>query len=640
MIVATAGHVDHGKTSLVRALTGVDADRLPEEKRRGLSIDLGFAYLPLGEGSQIGFVDVPGHERFVRNMVAGVGAVDFALLVVAADDGVMPQTLEHLSILSLLEVKTAAIVVTKIDLVDAARLAALRHQLEDLVASGVLNDAPVFFVSSETGEGIDAFFEFLQHFASRFLQRSNDARFRMAVDRTFTLKGIGTVVTGSVASGCVCVGETCLVTPRGIEVRVRSVRANDREVEQAVAGQRCALNITAAVQHVQRGDWIVDPALHHPIERADCRITVVAGEAKPLRSGTRAHVHLGTADIVGSIHVLDGPSIAPGSDGFAQIVFEQPVAGLYGDRFVLRDLSATRTFAGGFVIDPGAAARGRAKPERLNLLEKLSVPAGVEAVKDLMRSSREGIDLVRYAWVQNLSDVRFAEIAAAVPAITLATSAEVLHFDKDRWQALSDDVQRILRGWHADRPDQPGAKLTEVRALMTNAPSVSFLAAAIDRMILDRLVERSGPWLLLPGHVMTMAEQDKITLIKARQFYLSFGTRAPLVSEAAEGLGMEKDELLAFLTRMAKRGYFSRVSDNRYFLDGQLAELGRLAEQLAEAEPETGFSARTFRDHCELGRNLTIEVLEYFDQVGLTLRRGDGRRIRRAANQLFRFETN
>lgn len=640
MIVATAGHVDHGKTSLVLALTGVDADRLPEEKRRGLSIDLGFAYLPLGDGTRIGFVDVPGHERFVRNMAAGVGAVDCALLIVAADDGVMPQTLEHLSILSLLEVKVAAIVVTKIDLVDAARLTALRQQLADLATSRPLSEVPVLYVSSETGEGIDGLAEFLQLLASETLQRSVTSRFRMAVDRTFTLKGIGTVVTGSVTSGSVRVGETCLITPHGLEVRVRSLRANDHEADQAFAGQRCAFNITASTEDVHRGDWIVDPALHHPVERADCRIRVVTSETKPLRSGTRAHVHLGTADIVGRIDILDGSAIAAGSDGLAQVVFEQPVACLYGDRFVLRDLSATHTFAGGFVIDPGAAARGRAKPERLEALESLREPASVDAVKTLLSNSREGVDLARYAWVQNLSESRFEEIMASVPAIALSTSAGIVHLDKDHWDALIGGVQCTLRTWHANHPEQPGAKATELRALMATAPSLPFFVAALDRMVLDKLVERSGPWLMLPGHTAAMTERDQMALIKVRQHYLSFGTRAPMVSEAAEGLEMEQDELLAFLSRMAKRGYFSRVNDNRYFLDGQLAELARLAEQLAHAEPETGFTARNFRDHCDLGRNLTIEVLEFFDQVGLTLRRDDGRHIRRAARELFRFETN
>ena len=374
MIVATAGHVDHGKTALVRALTGVDTDRLPEEKQRGLTIDLGFAYHPLDGGQVLGFVDVPGHERFVRNMLAGVGSVDLALVVVAADDGVMPQTREHAAILDLLGVTECIAVVSKVDKVDAARAAEVGAEIESLLSTTGMKGAEVHRVCALSGAGMDALAAALRKRASGLVARAANGRFRLCVDRVFTLKGAGLVVTGTVHAGTAQAGERLVVTPHGHEARIRGIHAQDRPAERARAGERCALNLSGrglGRGTIARGDWVVDRALHAPGDRIDVRLRVLPGETRTLRHWTPVHVHLAASHSTARVAVLGAGGIAPGGDGRVQIVLDRPLHALAGDRIVIRDQSATRTMGGGTVIDPLSPKRGRARPARLAWLDAI-----------------------------------------------------------------------------------------------------------------------------------------------------------------------------------------------------------------------------------------------------------------------------
>ncbi|MBT7758081.1 MAG: selenocysteine-specific translation elongation factor, partial [Rhodospirillaceae bacterium] len=367
MIIATAGHVDHGKTTLVRALTGVDTDRLPEEKKRGLTIDIGFAYQDIGgdgdtgagigTGTVMGFVDVPGHERFVKNMLAGVASIDFALLVVAADDGVMPQTVEHLAILGLLGIKQGAVAITKIDRVDPDRIEAVAEEIEAILAPTFLAGCPLFPVSGEIGTGMAALQQHLEAAARGHAERAVQGNFRLSIDRAFTVPGAGLIVTGAVFSGQVAVGDRLILASQdraeGIEARVRGLRALDREAEVGRAGQRCAINIAGADLHqsvVSRGDWLLAAPIFLPVRKFDARVRVLDSEAKPLAHWTPVHLHLAAADITGRIAVLGERRIMPGEDALAQLVLDAPIGALFGDRFILRDQSAQRTLAGGVVI--------------------------------------------------------------------------------------------------------------------------------------------------------------------------------------------------------------------------------------------------------------------------------------------------
>src|SRR3989454_753632 len=374
MIIGTAGHIDHGKTALIKALTGTDADRLPEEKARGITIDLGYAFYPLPHGGVLGFIDVPGHERFVHNMLAGATSIDFVLLVVAADDGVMPQTREHLEIIDLLGVKGGAVALTKIDRVESARVAAARADIEALLRGTALAGSPVFALSSMTGDGVPALRAHLEAVAaSPPPARAADGCFRLAVDRCFTLSGSGTVVTGTVFSGSVGVGDHLLVSPSGWEVRVRSIHAQNCAAERGEAGQRCALSLAGVEKKdIARGDWVLEPAVHAPTARFDASLKVPPSAARAFRHWTPVHVHLGAADEMGHVSLLQATGIEPGGSGQAQIVLDRPIGALRGDRFILRDQSAQQTLAGGVVLDPFAPARKVRTPTRLAVLAALA----------------------------------------------------------------------------------------------------------------------------------------------------------------------------------------------------------------------------------------------------------------------------
>ena len=369
MIVGTAGHIDHGKTTLVKALTGVDADRLPEEKARGITLDLGYAYTPLVDGSVLGFIDVPGHEKLIHNMLAGATGIDYVLLVVAADDGPMPQTREHLELLGLLGLDRGAVALTKCDAVDAARIVAARGEIAALLAGSPLAASPVFEVAAPTGVGVPALRAHLEAAAAGLGPRRADGRFRLAIDRCFTLLGIGTVVTGTAFSGRVGAGDTAIIAPagsNGLRARVRSLHVQDRPAESGQAGERCALALAGDFEKsdVARGMWLVDPAAALPLTRFQAELRVPASQ-NTLKHWTAVHVHLGAADILGRVALLDTAEVGAGGTALAEIVLERETLAVRGDRFILRDAGAQRTVAGGRVLDVFPPTRHKRSPARL-----------------------------------------------------------------------------------------------------------------------------------------------------------------------------------------------------------------------------------------------------------------------------------
>ncbi len=404
MIVGTAGHIDHGKTTLVKALTGVDTDRLPEEKQRGVSIELGYAFLDVPGGLRIGFIDVPGHERLVHTMLAGATGIDFALLLVAADDGVMPQTREHLSVLALLGLTRAAVVITKCDRAEPARVHAVAAEVAALVAETPLANAPLLEVSAHTGQGLDALRALLFDAAQQSATHPRfQERFRLAVDRAFTLDGVGTVVTGTVHAGRVAVGDNLHLLPGGHRARVRSIHAQNRATEAAVAGERCALALVGIEkQHIERGQWLAVDAAVVATARLDVQLALWHGETRPLRSGTPVHVHLGATSVMASVAVLDPPLLEPGQTGRVQLVLSKPIGAWHGDRVVLRDAAASRTLGGGQVLDPSGPVRYRRTPQRLSELDALALPTLSQRLLALLLVAPHGLDLGQFSAAQGL----------------------------------------------------------------------------------------------------------------------------------------------------------------------------------------------------------------------------------------------
>ena len=385
MIIGTAGHIDHGKTALVRALTGIDTDRLKEEKTRGITIDLGFAYLTAPGGEVLGFVDVPGHEKFVHNMLAGAGGIDFALLVVAADDGVMPQTREHLAIVDLLGIDRGLIAITKVDLVADDRRDAVRAEITRALEGTGLAGSKIVAMSAVSGEGIEALRGRLFAQAQATERTPAQGRFRLAIDRSFTLTGVGTVVTGTVLSGAIAVGDHVTVSPSGLSARVRSIHAQNREVERGQAGERCALNLAGegiAKDLIHRGDVVLDPALHAPTDRIDARLRLLPSERKPIAQWTPVRLHHAAAEVGARVVLLGDVPIVPGEQGYVQLVLERPIAATAGDKFVLRDTSAQRTIGGGVLLDLRAPTRKRRTPERTAQLAAHAIREPERALAD------------------------------------------------------------------------------------------------------------------------------------------------------------------------------------------------------------------------------------------------------------------
>ncbi|MEO7336397.1 MAG: selenocysteine-specific translation elongation factor, partial [Caldimonas sp.] len=420
MIVATAGHVDHGKTSLVTALTGIDTDRLDEEKRRGMTIDLGFAHADLGDGTLVGFVDVPGHERFIRNMVAGVASVDLALLVIAADDGPMPQTIEHLAILEWLGVRACIVALTKVDRVSDARLAEVGRGIEALLAAGPFRDAAIVPVATPSGHGIDALKGALREAASGNVAKPVHGHFRLAVDRSFVVAGAGLVVAGTVVAGAARVGDALLASPRGLAVRVRAIERHGKPADRASTGQRCALNLAGLdVQRgaIERGDWIVAAHAHRPTDRIDVRLEASSTLARSLRQGASVQLHLAAATVPARLALLDRESIEPGHSALAQLVLERAIGALHGDRFVIRNAAENRTLGGGRVIDPFGPARGRSRPERRAELEELDHADAATVIAARLARSPEGFDLAHVLQARNLTAADGAALLADAGAI-------------------------------------------------------------------------------------------------------------------------------------------------------------------------------------------------------------------------------
>lgn len=684
MIIATAGHVDHGKTSLVLALTGMHTDRLADEQRRGMTIDLGFASTPLdasdAAAGMLGFVDVPGHERFVRNMLAGVASVDMALLVVAADDGPMPQTHEHLAILGLLGVPRIVVALTKIDRVTPERRLQVAHEIAGLLAAAPL--FPVIANAGASGAGMPALRQHLIDLAGQLAAPSVAAGFRLVVDRSFAVAGAGRIVTGAVLAGQLRLGDEVVVSPAGTPARVRSIQVHNQPADQVSAGQRCALNLVGvALKRAEpgRGDWVVAPALHAPSDRLDVMLSVLDSAARPLSQRQTLQLHLGAAVVgvrVAALHagagaetdaaVGAGAALAPGSTGLAQLVLDRPLAALHGDRFILRDPTANHTLAGGWVVDPFGAVRGRSRPLRLQQLAAMALADPAEALAGLLgcvsTHAPEGVDLQRFALARGLGDGMADALVDGLALQRVAGPTGVLVLTAQHRQIWREQLLAAVARCHAEQPDSLGpddaalrASLAAQRALapasplptlpqaplqilpqtppappaVAAAPPVPAQVRAMQRAALAALVDdglllREGLRHRRPEHQPVLADADQALLGRVASALGPAGLRPPIVGELASALDLPLPELLVFLTRAARLGLLARVAPNRYYLPQTVSNLLALARSLAAEGADGSLDAAAFRDRSGIGRNLTVQVLEFLDREGLT--RFDGSR--------------
>lgn len=633
MIVGTAGHIDHGKTRLVRALTGIETDRLQEERTRGISIELGYAYVPVeaadGESpaTTLGFVDVPGHERFVHTMVAGATGIDVALLVIAADDGVMPQTREHLAILQLLGVDRGAVALTKIDRVDAARLARVEIEIAALLAGTPLQDASVFACNSTVPDdaGINALRAHLHAWAAADAgARQATLRgelFRMPVDRVFSLAGHGTLVTGAVHGGTATVGEHLQLMPAATDVRVRSIHAQNQASDHAMAGQRCALNLAAiARDDIHRGDWIADPRALLATTRVDVRLRLSA-LAPPLRDWAPLHIHWGTMHQQAHVVLLEDRD--HGNGQLVQLVFDTPVCAMCGDRFIARDSAATRTLGGGVVLDPDPPQRRRRSPARLAWLAALEQLATSADIGPLLQQAPAGIPL---AALQRYCRRAAEQIDLPAGAQRIVTRDDTVVILAAHWQVLREQVVTSLRGWHQRRPDEPGVDSGRLQRSTLPALATGLWNALLQNLLDGGSVQRVGAWWRLPGHDHAAPERERLLLERVLPQLHAGGFDPPWVRTLATDLGLTEDGVRGVMRRAAARGELFQVVPDLFYAPTRISELAAIVAQLSQA---TGtVDAAAFRDAIGLGRKRSIQILEFFNRVGYTRRVGDQHRPR------------
>ena len=626
MIIATAGHVDHGKTSLVNALTGVDTDRLKEEKQRGLTIDLGFAYSNAESGERLGFVDVPGHTKFINNMLAGVSAIDCALLVVAADDGVMPQTLEHLEILNLLGIDHGLIALTKIDRCDEQQVSRTLEQITQVVSKTFLKDAEIYPVSSTTNEGMETLQIALELAADEIEHRKKTGQFRLAIDRRFSIKGSGVVVTGSVFSGSISVGDELFLMPQEIPVRIRGLHTQNQEAETAIAGDRCAVNITGQgleLELIHRGNWLTTNAAA-ATARVDVELAISHSETRPFSHWTPVHIHSAANHVTGRVALLettDTTRIAPGHKGLAQLVFDPPINLCFGDRVIIRDQAATRTIGGGKVINTTSPKRGRAKPERIEQLRQLNPGNVEESLTTLIQGEAQGVELKMIREMFNLTD---PELADYLDGSRFDTISGQLVIPTTRLEAVTNGLIEKLEDWHKANPGNSGLPRNKIRQMVKNWHQVLF-DRIIDGLIASGDLLQDGNLIQRPGYGVQLNKKEMDAWQAAMPHLEQDLLKPPVLHELAGALSVEPKQLEKILNQVVKTGLLVRPVKNRFFLPEAISELMKAMTRAADDKQQ--FTVQQYRDETGIGRNLSIEILEYFDRQGVTRRVGDVRQI-------------
>lgn len=606
MIIATAGHVDHGKTTLLQAITGVNADRLPEEKKRGMTIDLGYAYWPQPDGRVLGFIDVPGHEKFLSNMLAGVGGIDHALLVVACDDGVMAQTREHLAILQLTGNPQLTVALTKADRVDATRINEVRKAVQATLREYGFTDAALFETVATEGRGIDALRHHLQQLSSR--EHASHHRFRLAIDRAFTVKGAGLVVTGTALSGEVKVGDTVWLTGINKPMRVRGLHAQNQPVDHAHAGQRIALNIAGDAEKAQlnRGDWLLSEAPPEPSER----VIVSLQTHIPLSQWQPLHIHHAASHITGRVSLLE--------NDLAELVFDTPLWLADNDRLVLRDISARETLAGARVVTLNPPRRGKRKPEYLQWLSALAQASNDKAALEV-HLERGAVNLTDFAWARQLSNEGLLPLTQQ-PGFIQAGNNLLNAPVAACWQRK---VLNTLATYHEQHQDEPGPGRERLRRMALPMEDDALVLLLIENMRESGVIKSHHGWLHLPDHKAGFTAEQEAIWQKAAPL---FGDEPWWVRDLARETNTDEQVMRQVLRHAAQQGLIVAIVKDRYYRNDRIVAFASLIRELDQARGST--CAADFRDRLNVGRKLAIQILEYFNRIGFTRRRGNDHLLR------------
>jgi len=626
VIVGTAGHIDHGKTALVKALTGIDADRLEEEKRRGITIDIGFAHLelpaPNGETLRLGFVDVPGHERFVRNMLAGIGGIDLVVLVIAADEGVKPQTREHFDICRLLAVRRGITVLTKSDAVDAETLEVVRLEVADFLRGSFLDPAhsPIVAASSLTGAGLDDVKTALAKIASEVTVKDSTALARLPVDRVFTMKGFGTVVTGTLVAGSIRKEDELELFPAGKRVRVRGVQVHGSSAEEAIAGQRTALNLAGvSTEDLRRGMMLATAGTFHSTSRADARLSLL-GSAKPLKDGARVHFHAYTMETIAEVRLYGTKQLKPGEEAFAQLRLAEPALLLPGDRFIVRQFSPVVTIGGGIVLDASPPIRKRGAEEVTAFLETMLEGSHEQVlVARVGRSGPAGLTLANLSGEMN---IRRAEAETLVARAGLRRCEGVLVSPVAFAEAGSNVIQ-VLKKFHDANPLVASMSKEALRDRVHLGPEV--FSSVLLNATADKKLEVAGELVRLPGRGVVMKDEESESKKIIEQAFLSAGLRVPSLKEVLAGLKVDKVRAQKIVTLLLRDKVLIKISDELVFHQSALADLRQKITALKSTTPK--IDVARFKEMTGVSRKYAIPLLEYLDRERVTRRVGDERVI-------------
>jgi selenocysteine-specific elongation factor len=628
VIVGTAGHIDHGKTALVKALTGIDADRLQEEKRRGITIDIGFAHLDLtasnGEKLRLGFVDVPGHERFVRNMLAGIGGIDILLLIIAADESIKPQTREHFDICRMLGVRRGITVLTKSDMVDAETLEVVRLEVEDFLRGSFLDTAssPIVSVSSLTGAGLDDLRRELEKAAATVAARNSHALARLPIDRVFSMKGFGTVVTGTLIAGTIHKEDELEVLPGGLRVRVRGVQVHDAPAEQSIAGQRTALNLAGATtEQLSRGMTLAAPDMLRASSRIDALVSLLPS-AKPLKDGARVHFHAYTMETIAQIKLYGSQMLKPGSNQFAQLRLVDPALLLPGDRFILRQFSPVLTIGGGSVVEntpPKRVGNRDIHADLLGTLKDSDVALSLAA-----RVTSQGVRGLNFAEITARTGLRTSEIQDLHSRMEAVAQIGDIVINRLALDILRKAILTALDAFHARNPLVAGMSKQELRGPFYNVQPQVF-EHVLAELARQKVLVVSGEQVSLPGRGVVLKDEESQSKRIIEQAFASAGLKVPALQDVLAGLKLDKTRAQKIVTLLLRDKILIKVSADLVFHHSALEHLRKLISNYKKTSAR--IDVAQFKDMTGVSRKYAIPLLEYLDRERVTKRVGDSREI-------------
>jgi len=633
VIMGTAGHIDHGKTALVKALTGVDTDRLKEEKERGITTELGFTFLNLPSGIRLGIIDVPGHEKFVRHMVAGVWGIDFVALIIAADEGVMPQTKEHLDICKLLKVKKGLVVLTKIDLVEHELLDLVQEEVTDTINGTFLEGAPILAVSSLTGEGIPRLISTLDDLSKEVEGRSSDGLLRLPIDRIFVMKGFGTVVTGTMVSGKLSLGETVEILPSGVEGKIRNLQVYNQPVEEAMAGERTAVNLQGIeTSAIQRGDVLIHPKTLTSTQLLDVYLEYLPMSPRPLKHRSLQKFHLGTNSTAASIFLLDQEELAPGEKGFAQLRLERPIVAMPQDRFVIRGSGVIQTLGGGVVLDTHPMKHKRYSQPVIHDLVLLKDGSSEQAIhQQILRSGMAGISFVdllnRVAMPPNkIKDVLGKMIERG--DFLLVDPEKIKVIEAGQYQQLREMALGKLNEFHRQYPMKTGLAKEELRSKLPIEVDVKLFQILINGLIQSKEVVLEKDKLKLPSHQIASADERGL-LKRVEETILKGKLQPPSPAEVSAEWSEEEEKVLAIFEHLVHEGILVKIKGGMYF--HRLAFENLKGELIDYLKSHREITTPQFKELTGVSRKYAIPLIEYFDQIKVTIRLGEKRVLRTAS---------